>query len=293
MGSPCELHLYADTKARSDEVAVAAREEIARLESKYTRYREDSLTSSINRSAGDADGITVDDETASLLDYAQTAYEQSDGLFDITSGILRRVWNFGSGRLPEPAQIAALLPLIGWHRVAWERPRLVLPTAGMEIDFGGFVKEYAADRVAALCRRLGVHHGLVDLGGDLAVVGPHPDRSPWHVGIRHPRRPGTAMATIALAAGGIASSGDYERCMSVDGRRYGHVLDPKTGWPVDGLASVSVTASHCLIAGSATTIAMLKGAEAGPAWLDELGLPNLRMTQNGAIDGTLALRRAA
>jgi thiamine biosynthesis lipoprotein len=96
------------------------------------------------------------------------------------------------------------------------------------------------------------------------------------------------MASITLAAGGIASSGDYERFMIVDGVRYGHILDPRTGWPVNSLAAVSVVASHCLIAGTASTIAMLKGADEGPAWLDELGLPYLRMDQDQKISGTLA-----
>ncbi len=288
MGSPCELHLHAESEARLGAVAEAAIGEIARLEARYSRYRDDSLASRINASAGDPAGLELDAETASLLDYAALAWQQSGGLFDITSGVLRRVWNLRAGRVPEPAEIEALRPLIGWEKVVWQRPRLVLPVAGMQLDFGGYVKEYAADRVAELCRERGLRHGLVDLGGDLAVVGPHPDGSPWRVGIRHPRAPEGAIASVALFAGGIATSGDYERCMVVDGKRYAHILNPKTGWPVAGLASVSVAASHCLIAGTASTIAMLKGARAGPAWLDRLGLPSLRVDAEGHLSGSLA-----
>lgn len=293
MGCPCAIHLYGTTRRRIDALAAVAIAEVTRIERTYSRYRDDSLTTRINRSAGNPDGSIVDDETASLLDYAATAFRQSGGLFDITSGILRQAWDFRSGRLPSREEIAALLPRIGWQKVHWERPRLVLPVAGMEIDFGGFGKEYAADRVAELCRRRGVRHGLVDLGGDLAVIGPHPDGSPWRVGVRHPRRSDVALATLSLASGGIASSGDYERFMVVDGVRYGHVLDPRTGWPVHGLASVTVRASHCLLAGTATTVAMLKGVPDGPVWLDDLGLCNLRMNQRGELGGTLALREAA
>jgi thiamine biosynthesis lipoprotein len=290
MGSPCELHLHAESRARFEAVAAAARAEIERLEQKYSRYREDSLASRINACAGDPGGIRLDAETASLLDFAALAWEQSGGLFDISSGVLRRAWDFRSGRVPEANEIEALRPLVGWEKVRWESPRLVLPRAGMELDFGGFVKEYAADRVAALCREQGVHHGLVDLGGDLAVVGPHPDGSPWRVGIRDPRAPERAIASLALAAGGVATSGDYERCMVVEGRRYAHILDPKTGWPVEGLASVTVAASHCLLAGTASTVAMLKGRRAGPGWLDRLGLPSLRIDADGALSGPLAAR---
>ena len=290
MGSPCELHLYGDHAARRDEIAEAAREEVFRLERKYSRYRDDSLATEINRSAGDPAGLELDDETAALLDYADTAFHQSGGLFDITSGILRQIWDFHSGRLPAPELIDRTLERIGWRQVRWQRPHLVLPRSGMELDFGGYVKEYAADRTAELCRSRGVRCGLVDLGGDLSVIGPHPDGAPWIVGIRHPRNPQAAMARLPLESGGVATSGDYERFMIVDGVRYGHILDPRTGWPVDGLRCVSVAASHCLIAGTASTIAMLKGASLGRAWLDELGLPNLRVDQAGEVSGTLAPR---
>ena len=288
MGSPCELHLHAESQDELDTVAAAAIAEVARLEARYSRYRDDSLASRINASAGDPAGLEIDAETAALLDYADLAWRQSGGLFDISSGVLRRAWRLRAGRLPEPAEITALRPLIGWDKIRWRRPHLALPLAGMELDFGGYVKEYAADRVAELCRAHGVRHGLVDLGGDLAVVGPHPDGSPWRVGIRDPRARGSAIASVALLAGGIATSGDYERCMLVDGKRYAHILNPKTGWPVEGLASVSVAASHCLIAGTASTIAMLKGRRGGPAWLDRLGLPSLRVDADGKLSGSLA-----
>jgi FAD:protein FMN transferase len=289
MGSPCELRLYGE---RTDEIAVAAQGEIARLETKYSRYRDDSLATRINRSAGDASGVEVDAETARLLDYAATAWRESGGRFDISSGILRRAWNFKAGRVPARAEIAALLPLIGWDKLVWRAPRIVLSLAGMELDFGGYVKEYAADLAAAKCRELGARHGLVDLGGDLAVVGPHPDGRPWRIGVRDPRAPARALVEIALQGGGLATSGDYERCMIVDAVRYGHILDPRTGWPVAGLASVTVAAEACLVAGTLTTSAMLRGTNGG-AWLDSLGVACVYVSENGAVAGSLArsLRR--
>jgi thiamine biosynthesis lipoprotein len=157
----------------------------------------------------------------------------------------------------------------------------------MELDWGGFVKEYAADRVAELCRSRGLARGLVDLGGDLAVVGPHPDGSAWQVGIRDPRRPERAIARLSLRGGAVATSGDYERFMIVDGRRYSHLLDPRTGWPVESLASASVAADHCLVAGTASSVALLRGAS-GSDWLRELGLPHLTVDATGQLGGTLA-----
>ena len=286
MGSPCEIQLRA---AGGEAIAAAAVAEVERLERKYSRYRDDSLATRINRSAGDPVGVEVDDETAGLLDYAEQSWRQSDGLFDPTSGVLRRVWDLKSGRLPSAEAVEAVREYVGWEKLCWRRPRLVLPRPGMELDFGGFVKEYAADRAAELCRRLSARHGLVNLGGDLAIVGPHPGGAPWRVGVADPRRRGESLACIGLVGGAIATSGDAERCMWVDGRRYGHLLDPRSGWPVEGLASVSVVASHCLIAGTLSTIAMLKGRAGGPAWLDGLGLPTLQVAHDGTLGGQLGV----
>jgi thiamine biosynthesis lipoprotein len=285
MGSPCELHLYAGSEEAARQVAERVRADVAGIEQRYSRYRPDSLLSAINRAAGQGGTIEVDPETAALLDYAETCHRESDGLFDITSGLLRKAWDFQSGRLPDPEAIAGQLPRIGWDKLVWRSPRLEFTVPGMELDFGGIAKEYAADRAATLCLDLGLNHGLVDLGGDIRVVGPHPDGSPWLAGIQHPREPEGLLATLELHSGGLASSGDYERCMVIDGRRYSHLLDPRTGWPVQGLSAVSVAAPHCLIAGSACTIAMLKG-EAGPAWLEELGLPHVWADGAGRVGGS-------
>ncbi len=290
MGGPCEVRLYAPDRARADAYADVAKAEILRLEQRYSRYRDDSFTTQVNRSAGDARGVEADAESAALLDYAQTAWEQSEGLFDITSGVLRRVWDFKARRVPSQQEIDSILPLIGWQQLRWDKPHLVLPLAGMELDFGGYVKEYAADRAAQACREAGARHGFVELAGDIALIGTHPDGAPWQIGVRHPRLPEQALATIPLGAGAIASSGDYERYFEVDGQRYSHLLNPKTGWPVRGLAAVSVVAAQCLIAGTASTIAMLKGAEAGPRWLGELGLRHLCVTADGALAGTVEYR---
>ncbi len=274
LGSPCEFQLYGESQARLEEISHGMAQEIERIETKYSRYRDDTLVSEINCKAGSGTFVEVDHETALLLDYAQTAFEQSGGLFDITSGVLRRAWNFRGQCLPDKREVRELTRLVGWKRVERRKAKIHLPHAGMEIDFGGFGKEYAADRAAALARQAGVNAGLVDLGGDVCVIGPHPDGRPWQIGIRDPRDPNGALASLPLSHGALATSGDYERFMEVDGKRYCHLLDPRTGWPVEGLAAVTVVAEQCLIAGTATTIAMLKGRY-GRRWLEELGLPHL------------------
>jgi FAD:protein FMN transferase len=287
MGSPCDIQVFADSNAQAKKVADAAIADVSRLEALYSRYRSDSFLSAINRVAATGGRITVDDETAGLLNYAATCYDQSEGLFDITSGILRRAWRFDQDKLPDQAQVQELLDKVGWHKLRWTPPLLEFPNPGMELDFGGVVKEYAVDRAAALCWAAGIRHGVINLGGDIKVIGPRADGSSWRVGIRHPRNKEAVMQTILLREGALASSGDYERCITVDGVRYGHVLNPKTGWPVRCLAAVSVVGDFCVVAGSASTIAMLK-EDNGPSWLESLGLPHLWVDVQGEVGGTLA-----
>ncbi|MDP2180382.1 FAD:protein FMN transferase [Methylicorpusculum sp.] len=288
MGSPCQIQLFAADSNAARTIAELALNDLQRLEQKYSRYREDSLLSDINRVADKGGRITLDAETAGLIDYANACYLQSDGLFDISSGILRKAWRFEQSRLPEPKMITSLLKRIGWDKVNWSPPDLIFSSSGMELDFGGIVKEYAADRVVTLCRQAGGRHGLVNLGGDVKIIGPRPDGYPWRVGIAHPRNRQALLKSLTLHQGAIASSGDYERCIVIDGKRYSHVLNPKTGWPVQHMTSVTVVSDHCVIAGSASTIAMLKSEE-GPDWLEKLGLPYLWTDVLGRQGGSLLM----
>lgn len=289
MGSPCEIQLYApERQGRESAACVIA--EVQRLERRYSRYRTDSFLAEINRVAAAGGTIRVDAETAGLLNYAATCHQQSDGLFDITSGVLRRVWRFERGVVPDPSEVEALLERVGWHRLRWRPPVLEFPVPGMELDLGGVVKEYAADRVAALCCGQGIRHGMVNLGGDIRIIGPRADGTPWRIGIRHPRSRNGILDTLALHEGAVASSGDYERCMLIDGVRYGHVLNPRSGWPVRRLAAVTVAGPLCVVAGSASTIAMLK-EEQGADWLKALGLAHLWVDVDGGVGGTLSRPR--
>ncbi len=279
-----ELSLYSHSLKAASVIAREAIKEVNRLELKYSRYLPDSMLSMINARSGQ-NGIIVDSETAALLDYAQTCYYQSRGLFDITSGVLRRIWDFESNRLPDERDIERTLKLIGWEKLDWTPPRITLPVLGMELDFGGIVKEYAADSCAKICRNMGVKSGLVNMGGDIQVIGPRPNGSPWTIGIQNPTNPERAITSVELKQGGLASSGDYQRYMRIDGKRYSHILNPMTGWPVQGLRAVSVIGPNCLIAGSTSTIAMLNG-EQGKAWLESTGMSYIWIDENCEFDGS-------
>ena len=287
MGSRCEIRLYAESDDEAVAIAGRAAADVQRLDARYSSYRDDSVTAAINRVGAEGGAIDVDAETAGLLDYADTCFEQSEGLFDLTSGALREAWGAKCTALPDATLLERLLERVGWDKLLWSRPRLEFGVRGMALDFGGVVKEYAADRAAVICLEAGVKHGLVDLGGDIKIIGPHPDGAPWSVGIQHPRQADAVMATLQVSRGAVATSGDYERYLAIDGKRYCHILSPRTGMPVEGLAGVSVFAEECIVAGSATTIAMLM-EERGPSWLDEVGLPHVWMDKEQRIGGTYA-----
>jgi len=262
MSSVCEIRLDGDDEAVLASAARRAIAEVRRIETTYSRYRADSIVSRINAAAGTGVPTEVDDETSALLDFAGQLHALSDGLFDITSGVLRRVWDFKCRRLPDPDRLGELLPLMGWQQVEREGYEVHLAQAGMELDFGGFGKEYAADRAMSVLADAGQRHGFVNLGGDIRVLGPRADGSAWRFGIQHPRCDADTIASVEMTEGALASSGDYERYFELDGQRYCHILDPRTGWPVRGWTSVSVTAPACVAAGALSTIAMLKGEHA-------------------------------
>jgi thiamine biosynthesis lipoprotein len=281
MASACELVLAVDDEPEAQAMAAAAIAEVQRIEAKYSRYQPESIVSRINAAAG-GQAVACDEETWSLLSYADSLYQSSDGLFDITSGVLRRAWNFYDHRLPASADLDGLRQLIGWRRVEREGQAVRLPEAGMELDFGGFGKEYAADRAGAVLAAKGLHHGYVNLAGDMRMLGPKPDGSPWMIGIQDPRDKTAILATIPVDRGGLATSGDYERFFELDGKRYCHILDPRSGQPVTHWRTVSVVAPLAVVAGNCATIAMLKQAD-GLAFLEACGMNYLAVDQSGTV----------
>ncbi len=260
MASHCEVLLRASQLAAARGLGECAAQEAWRIEEKYSRYRSDSVISHLHANRGIP--IPVDEETASLFDFAQRCHRISDGMFDITTGILRRAWTFdGSDRLPRPDDIAALLPYIGFEKLKWQTPIMEVP-AGMELDLGGLGKEYAVDRAYELLSKKVPGPFLINFGGDLRASGPPPSGS-WQVGIERPGHDRDAIMMLELKHGALATSGDSRRFVLRDGVRYGHVLNPKTGWPVlHAPRSVTVAASSCTEAGMLSTLAMLHGARA-------------------------------
>jgi len=260
MASPCELLLATADEALARQLGETVAAEAWRIERKYSRYRADSVVSMLNK--GGSRPVDLDPETMLLLQFAARCHELSGGAFDITSGVLRRAWRFdGSGHFPAPAEVAALRERIGFGRLQLQGNRLKVP-AGMELDFGGIGKEYAVDRALALVVQKFDGAALVNFGGDMAASRA-PESGPWRVGVERPGQLGDTRLLLDFERGGLATSGDTHRFIEHEGRRYSHILDVRTGYPVeDPPRSVTVAASCCLEAGMISTLSMLKGAGA-------------------------------
>ena len=289
MAAENELQLWADREEQARPIAEAAIADALRIEAKYSRYLDDSITTRINRGAGGRD-VEIDPETSALLRYADTCHRLSGGFFDITSGVLRRVWDFRrtTPRLPDDAEIADAMALIGWTRVELSDRAIRLPSRGMEIDFGGIGKEYAADRMATICLEAGASHALINLGGDVRATGPQRDGAPWRVGIVHPRKKDSVVACVEIREGAVATSGDYQRFFEVGGQRYCHLLNAMSGRPASYWQSVSVAAPVCVFAGSCATIAMLLEG-AAEVFLQDQIVPYLAIDMRGGLHGALKM----
>jgi thiamine biosynthesis lipoprotein len=262
MASPCLIIVEDASREMVHRLTLLARQEALRVEQKFSRYRDDNIISRLHHHEGKS--FEVDSETANLLDYADLCYRLSDGLFDITSGVLREIWKFNaSDQLPAAKTVNAILSRIGWDKVCWQRPYFTLP-AGMEIDLGGIGKEYAVDRTAQLLSQHTNDSLLINYGGDLYATRPRRNGQAWVIGLDDPSHTGQRpLGELHLKQGGMATSGDARRFLRKDGIRYGHILNPRTGWPVENAPrSITVLAPSCMEAGMLATIAMLQGSGA-------------------------------
>jgi FAD:protein FMN transferase len=238
---------------------------VAAFEARYSRFLEDSLISRINAAAGQY-WVELDAETESLFDLCQEMIFFTRGVFDPTSLPLIRLWNWKANPpvIPSASAIQSAMDLVGWRKVQRRKGGVFLPCQGMCMDLGGIGKEYAVDRVLSMALERGIENVLVDFGNDVRVHGEPPEKGAWHIGLEDPKNPGRCWTGLAVNNHAVATSGDYLRNFLIAGRRYGHILDPRTGYPVhNGLRAVSVVAPHCTFAGILSTTVFVLGAKEG------------------------------
>jgi thiamine biosynthesis lipoprotein len=269
MASPCEVIIQSTDKQLAAKLGDVITNEVWRIEDKYSRYNQRSICSAINNNAGHS--VAIDEETYLLLNFAEQCYQLSDGLFDISSGVLRKVWSFQGedgdiDNFPTAEQVNQKLAHVGWRKVHFDQNQISL-VKGMEIDFGGIGKEYAVDRAIILAKQLTNSPILVNLGGDLAVTCSRLNNEPWQVAIEHPDADNNHTSLtdmiVSLKSGALATSGDARRFLINEGKRYSHILNAKTGWPInEAPRSITVVAPQCIQAGILATLALLQGNQA-------------------------------
>ncbi len=266
LGTTCEVQYVGPSDGQvSAAFELATVNWVQAFEAKYSRFIPASLLSRINAAAGHA-WVTVDAEMEQMFQLCDNLFTMTQGVLDPTALPLIQLWNWKADqpRIPSPEQINLTRQLVGWTKVQRQPGKVFLPVPGMALDFGGFGKEYAVDIVAQIASNHGITDVLVDFGHDLRAFGAPPDRPAWHIGLEDPNHPGKTAGSIAITNQGVASSGDYVRCFKADGRRYGHILDPRTGSPVNnGCTQATVIAGTCLQAGVLSTTAFVLGLQAG------------------------------
>jgi len=295
MGTLVEVTVVAPAdKAKA--VTEAVFEEMRRVED-LTSFHKNSLLTDINSSAGKK-AVKTDLELLSLVERSLKIAGETGGAFDPTVGPLCSLWRFSGAdpRLPDQAEITDALAKVGWYRVKVDRQAgtVFLPDEGMALDLGGMAKGYALDRAREVMKRMGITAGLLNAGGDIVAMGEKGPGKAWRIGVQDPRNPKGLVAVAAIRDGVIVTSGDYERFFEADGRRYHHILDPMTGYPAEGMQSVTILAADGLTADALATAGIfVMGVQRGLRHIESFpGVEGLLIDSEGRIHMTPGAAKA-
>jgi thiamine biosynthesis lipoprotein len=268
LGSSCKINFIQPDEQAALKFLAEALSWLETFEKKYSRFNPKSEVSQINAAAG-IEWVKVDHHMEHILDLINDLHRMSEGILDPTTLPLMKVWDWKTvhTEIPNKEVVDAALMLTGWKKVQRKPGAIFLPHKGMGIDFGGFGKEFAVDHLIRIAHQNGIADVLVDLGQDLFALGGNGLHPFWHVGIQDGRHKDKYLGGLAVSGFAVSSSGDYERRFEHDGVRYGHIIDPRTGWPVsNGMCSVTALAPSCLQAGVLSTTVFVLGREKGIAF---------------------------
>ena len=274
MGNRFQITAVSENEERAVRSIDKAVEEISRIEQLLTTYREDSETSLINRNAGLAP-VTVSRETFEIIERSIRISRITQGAFDITYGSVdRRLWKFDTGMkaLPDRETARKMVRLINYRNIELDQAhsRVFLKEEGMRIGFGGIGKGYAAERAKWVMMQMGIESGIVNASGDLTAWGHQPDGKPWTIGIANPNEAGKLFSYMNISNMAVATSGNYEKFIFIDGKRYSHTIDPRTGLPVTGIKSVTIITPNAEIADAMATPVMIMGIKAGLDMINQI-----------------------
>ena len=267
MGNRFEISIVWPDKQEADKLIDLAVEEISRIERLLTTFNEESQTSLINRFAG-IHPVKVDEEMIGLINRSKKISNITQGAFDITYGSVdKKFWNFDTAMssLPDREEAAKAVRLINYRNVIVDEKRstVFLKEKGMRIGFGGIGKGYAAEMAKKILISKGVGAGIVNAAGDLTAWGYQPNGKEWTIGIADPNAARRSFSSLKITNSSVATSGNYEKFVVIDGKRYSHTIDPKTGYPVEGIKSVTIICTNAEIADAMATPVMIMGIRVG------------------------------
>ncbi len=274
MGNRFEFTVIAENEQEGTSAIDAAIEEVRRIEYLLTTFSDLSQTNLINKHAG-LNPVKVDEEVISLIERSIRISEITDGAFDITYGSIdKRLWNFDMGMtaLPDEATALASVGLIDYRNVILNNKKstVFLKNKGMRIGFGGIGKGYAADKAKLVLQNLGIKSGIVNAAGDLTTWGTQITGHPWTVGIADPEQTNRPFSSLKISDMAIATSGSYEKYITINGKRYSHTIDPKTGLPVSGVKSVSIICPSAELADALATPVVVMGVKIGLELINQI-----------------------
>jgi len=274
MGNQFEFSAVADNEDKAQAAIDKGIEEVRRIEQLLTTYNEESQTNRVNAMAG-IEPVPVDEEVFHLVERSLHISALTQGAFDITYGSIdKRFWNFDRSMtsLPDQETAKAMVRLINFRNVIMnkEKRSIFLKEKGMRIGFGGIGKGYATDRAKAIMQKAGIASGIVNAAGDLTVWGTQPSGEAWTIGIADPDKKELPFASIQLTNTSVATSGNYEKFVLINGQNYSHTIDPKTGYPARGIKSVTIICSSGEIADAMATPVMVMGIRAGITLIDQI-----------------------
>ena len=267
MGNRFEITVVAENENWANEKIELAIAEIRRIEKVFTTFDENSQTNLINKNAGIC-SVKVDSEVLGLIQRSLAISELTDGAFDITYGSLdKTLWNFDTKMksLPDTNTAQSMVRLINFRNVIVdiEKCTVMLKEKGMRIGFGGIGKGYAAEMAKALLMKEGVKSGIVNASGDLVTWGVQPNEKPWTVGIANPDNAKTPFSFLEISNMAVATSGNYEKFIELNGKKYSHTINPKTGLPVTGIKSVTIICPYAEMADAMATPVTIMGVKVG------------------------------
>ena len=273
MGSAFDLTLVAKNQVEADQFFEQSIAEIDRIERLISSWDQASETTQVNQMAG-IEAVKVSKELFDLVLRAKAIAQLTNGAFDPTYASVDKIWTFDGRSIGEPkaAIISASVAKIGYEKIELDplESSLYLPLKGMKIGFGAIGKGYAADRVKSLLQKHGVSAGIVNASGDMSAWGVQPNGKPWQIGLVNPKNKDKIFAWFPINDQAVVTSGDYEKFVLINGKRYGHIINPKTGYPSQGVISCTVFAPKAELADALSTALFVMGVQTGIDFIDQL-----------------------